>query len=114
MMRNFKIKKPPFLKIGDIVTYTRKMQGHLWKVTEAEYHVWTAQDAQYGYCEIADVGNSHTTGVTLESVFYFNFSKRKLTPRVLRVGMWGVTKLEPQEVDEMIQKLNQFMVDTWP
>jgi hypothetical protein len=113
-MSNRKIKEPIFLNIGDIVTYNRRMQGHLWKVVEADYAVWTAQDAQYGYCELADVGNSHTTGVTIESVFYFNFSKRKKTPRVLRVGMWGVSKLEPQEVAEIIDKLKHFMLDTWP
>lgn len=109
-----KIKQRPFLKIGDIVTYNRKLHGHLWKVIDAQYALWTAQDAQYGYCELADVGNSHTTGLTLESAFYFNFSKRKQGYRTLSVGMWGVTKIEPQEVDEIIQKLNQFMADTWP
>jgi hypothetical protein len=109
-----KIKQRPFLKVGDIVAYNRKLPGHLWKVTDAESKTWTAQDAQYGYCEQADVGNSHTTGVTLESVFHFTLSKKKRAARTLSVGIWHITKVEPQEVADIIAKLNQFMVDTWP
>lgn len=109
-----KIKVRPMLQPGDIVTYTRKLPGRLWKVTDAEYKTWTTQDAQYGYCEQSDVGNSHTIGVTLEEVFYFTLSKKKKAPRKLSVGIWHIAKVEPQEVADIIQKLNQFMVDTWP
>lgn len=107
-------KQKPYLQVGDIVTYSRKMPGHLWRVIVAKQKPWDAQDVEYGYCSPTDIGNPHTIEVTLESIFHFSLSKRKRQPRTLSVGTWFLTKVEPQEVAEIIMKLQQFMVDNWP
>lgn len=105
----------PLLKVGDIVTTTKRSGGQLFKVTAVEDKVWTAQQAQYGHCDASDVGNSYTDVCEMEAVFYFTMPpKLKNRKKTDRAYTWYIKKIEPQHVQELIQKLNNFLVDAWP
>jgi hypothetical protein len=111
MMR---IMKRPLYQVGDIVTMSKR-KGKLFKVTGVTDEVWTAAQGKYGYCDPSDVGNPYTSHVILESIFYFDLQPKTKSRRVsLNASTWLIKKVEPQHVIDMTQKLNKFLVETWP
>lgn len=105
----------PLLKVGDIVTTTRRKHNHLYRVLSVENAVWTAHDAQYGSCDHSDVGNAYTKVAYIQSVFNFELPRKAKVRKVgLSCSTWFISKVEPQDVADLIQNLNQFLADTWP
>lgn len=104
-------------QIGDIVTSYRRKQGVIYKVIDIEYQIWTAQQAQWNQCSLADVGKQYVTRYKVTSIFDFD-SGLQQTAKVRKITFteypYVFTKVEPQNIVDIINKLNHFVVDTWP
>lgn len=105
----------PAHQLGDIVTSTRRRQGVIYRINEVKYQTWTAQDAQYGYCQASDVGQQYPHTYKVSSIFDFNLNNRKKQRKISFTGYGhNFEKVDPQKIVELIQSLNNFVAETWP
>jgi hypothetical protein len=101
--------------IGDIVTCSRRRQGVLYKVVEIETETWTQQQCIWNQCTQSQVGTTYQTGVKLNSIFDMTHAPRA-KPRKMNftANKWYCTKVEPQQLMDLIQRMDKFVSETWP
>lgn len=106
--------KPQF-QVGDIVTCYRRKQTLIYRVMELGMTTWTQQHAQWGQCSQADVGTQFVSDLKLQSIFDLTLLPPKKARKYgFRAGPWQCTKVDPQQIVELMQRLDRFVVDTWP
>src|SRR5271169_2884521 len=105
----------PTFNVGDIVICSRRRQGLIYKVTEIITETYTQQHVQWNHCTQAQVGTSYPIELKLQSIFDLTLFPRAKERKVgFRSPLWRCSKVEPQQVVELMQRLDRFIVDTWP
>lgn len=101
--------------VGDIVTCSRRKATLIYKVVELVMETWTQQNCNWKQCSQADVGTQYPSQLRIQSVFDLSLED---TAKKRKVGFraWPsqCTKVSPQEIDELRQRLDRFLVDAWP
>jgi len=76
---------------------------------------WTQQQCVWGACSQADVGTQYPIKLKLQSIFNVTLTPKEKQRKVgFTVQSYQCTKIAPEQVFELTQRLNQFLADTWP
>ena len=104
------------LKVGDIVLCDARRQEYIFKVEKLIMETFTAQDAQWKYCDPADVGTEYVKQVKIKSVYQFvlNSTDRKRRSCGLTTYPDWCHKVDPNKIQESIRALDKFLAETFP
>jgi hypothetical protein len=103
-------------KEGDIVTCTARRGEYIYKVLAVEMKEWTAKDAQWKYCDPADVGTQYIDAVKIRSIYQFvlNPSTKKTRAKGLTTSPYYIQKVDPMKVQESVRDLEKTLIDMFP
>jgi hypothetical protein len=102
-------------QVGDIVTCIRRRQTLIYRVKEIVMETWTQQQCNWQQCSQADVGTQYPRALKLNSVFDLVMkvpSKQRKTNFTAYLSQ--CTKVEPQHLIDLIQRMDKFVSETWP